>query len=1075
MAAPTMASLPSLPNELIHLICNDLHPATNYQRGGLGALAALTRTNRRLWGVVDPVLYHVGVSCHAQLPLAWAAKRGVPGTLEKALAAGAEPDHVFRLTVPSPVMYLASDLRRANADWDAHDPAFWLPNATAFVMGSTSQRRWARDLTPTLTGLDVFAPTTTTTVPKALTRDPDEDDASSGSEADGVFGDEDDDLSDQEDDSEPDGSDMSDEGDDEDNTWHGLGVRALANHLFRGFPRFREYSALHLAAEQGHIDIIDILLKHGAHIDSQSYWLCHCQSPRSLWQSILDQGSTRLAYPSWDQTPLHVAVCSSRIDAAKLLVSRGAFVAASGGACGFSPTAPGTLHQAAAAGHVDFLKYLLETLPALDIDQPDREGLTPFYHAYANGHWDSTVPFLLARGANINLRITLTRDSVVVETTPLGEACRLGRFEDALKLIDLGADLTLGVRVPWFEEDGQDGIRQPSSSSSLRTHISLLHLCCIDFTKDAVMFDDVKENACASGLAQQASLSKLIARLVAAGLSPDAQWDPGDGYEETPLSIAVRHLNVPAIKALLAAGADVNACNSKGRNALMSVVLKPACHPCTTRGGSHGPNWGEWFFLPCARALHPCVVDEYPDRWRIARLLLDAGTRISDKDSEGNTVLHLFLIEARDVRHPDSWMDPRVERQLIRLFLSRGADPLLPNRAGTSPLQLAVERQHLDFVTWTASQSRIDLVDSLTMDEIERLFAAVPWDGRHPSRYRYHHALTPAEARDSSPGINWTTVNVDTTSWRLIDALMSMDSSGRLASNTTFICERMNDSHRSAPVAELAEILCFRGLEMGSFDSKAKITLLRAAVKGGRWTMAQQLVEECSIIMLLDNINVPDCNGQTLLSQLTSSTHKYHREMELDLDLRLVQAGADIHLPITTNLIDTRALGINTMTPLKEALMASDAFHIEEMLRLQPIRGNPHAEQALYLHWTIAFPYLPGTPKRYSSLMWEARDTSLRALLAAGADTTQLDENGITPLLLLCRICDGNENLPNMCHWFKPLSRGVDLHQRDPVGLSVIDYVERFLLEENRSARVLKNYLEIVTSENGVKGIKWLK
>ncbi len=94
-----MAPLPSLPDELLALICKEVHPFGNPSRGDLDTLAALARTNRRLFCFVDPLLYDKSIQCHSHIPLAWAAKFGVVGTLRKALAAGADPNYIFRARV----------------------------------------------------------------------------------------------------------------------------------------------------------------------------------------------------------------------------------------------------------------------------------------------------------------------------------------------------------------------------------------------------------------------------------------------------------------------------------------------------------------------------------------------------------------------------------------------------------------------------------------------------------------------------------------------------------------------------------------------------------------------------------------------------------------------------------------------------------------------------------------------------------------------------------------------------------------------------------------------------------------
>ncbi|KAK4119482.1 hypothetical protein N657DRAFT_684426 [Parathielavia appendiculata] len=67
----------------------------------------------------------------------------------------------------------------------------------------------------------------------------------------------------------------------------------------------------------------------------------------------------------------------------------------------------------------------------------------------------------------------------------------------------------------------------------------------------------------------------------------------------------------------------------------------------------------------------------------------------------------------------------------------------------------------------------------------------------------------------------------------------------------------------------------------------------------------------------------------------------------------------------------------------------------------------------------------------------------LRALLARGADTAQLDDRGNTPLsALLRRVTADVVRLPDVCHWLKPLSRGADVDRMNDDGLSVGDYIE---------------------------------
>ncbi|KAJ4288831.1 hypothetical protein N0V88_007159 [Collariella sp. IMI 366227] len=270
------------------------------------------------------------------------------------------------------------------------------------------------------------------------------------------------------------------------------------------------------------------------------------------------------------------------------------------------------------------------------------------------------------------------------------------------------------------------------------------------------------------------------------------------------------------------------------------------------------------------------------------------------------TVLHLFLTELRGRWDRESWMETRAIRQLTRLFLSKGADPFLYDRpldTKQSPVEIAVDKENSDFANCVASQTWIDLVGRLTTAEIELLFC-----------------------------------------------LMALHRSRRLASDVDFICAHLDSRHPVSFAAELAQILCFRSLKIGSFYFTAKLTLLRAAVKGGRWPIAQQLVKELPEI---SNINELDKDGQSLLSKITCANFKYQRDVGLDLGVRLVLAGAVIHLCITAHIgINSSFVNENEriMTPLNKVLRRPEVYNMAEMLRLQPVRGNPPAEQAYHLH-----------------------------------------------------------------------------------------------------------------------------
>ncbi|KAG7284700.1 hypothetical protein NEMBOFW57_009309 [Staphylotrichum longicolle] len=285
-----------------------------------------------------------------------------------------------------------------------------------------------------------------------------------------------------------------------------------------------------------------------------------------------------------------------------------------------------------------------------------------------------------------------------------------------------------------------------------------------------------------------------------------------------------------------------------------------------------------------------------------------------------------------------------------------------------------------------------------------------------------------------------------------------MDISGRLAAQVPSIL--LTSRGHLWRRTDLAEILCYRALERTTFKPAEKLALLHVALTARRWHWAHRLL---SLPPETSHANDRDADDHSLLFSLPH------------VDTMLVEAGADIHLPLRPREMANSSGSLREMTPLKFALVRPQAFHIDAMLRKQPIRGNPQAAEPMYLHWAVGLPWHPALYLPEPKVTWRARDASIRALLAAGADTRQLDASGdMAWSFLLGALVTDVDKVEHTCHWFKPLSRGVDIARKNNDGYSVTDYLEE-LLAQPTAAEVLGVYLQLITLENGEKEIKWLK
>ncbi|KAL2257688.1 hypothetical protein VTK26DRAFT_9304 [Humicola hyalothermophila] len=154
----------------------------------------------------------------------------------------------------------------------------------------------------------------------------------------------------------------------------------------------------------------------------RAYGLCEC---RLAWAN---------SHYRHDCSPLHIAVCHGHFEIfAWLLRNRCPPLSTSKFNKDERPCT--ALHDAAACGQLDMMRYILEGGYQTDVQVLDHIDLSPIWHAYYRRQWEP-VDLLVELGADVD-------DGIGCGYSPLMNACITERFIEAVELIDRGANVNV--------------------------------------------------------------------------------------------------------------------------------------------------------------------------------------------------------------------------------------------------------------------------------------------------------------------------------------------------------------------------------------------------------------------------------------------------------------------------------------------------------------------------------------------------------------------------------------------------------------------------------------------------------
>jgi uncharacterized protein len=424
-------------------------------------------------------------------------------------------------------------------------------------------------------------------------------------------------------------------------------------------------TALHWAAFRGNKEMADLLIRAGASVKAANR-----------------DGATPLSLASTNGDAAMIAT----------LLAAGADPNES------LPLGKTPLMMASRAGNVDAIKVLIDH--GADVNARDNlRGTTPLMWAADEGH-ETAIRLLIQRGADLKARSS---------PAERGRGPALGKANDPRKQVAAqGAALAAGQASPELgalraitegaQQQGQRGAapqgQQPQQGAAAQGQRA---------------GGRGQAGAAADGAADQVDDAAAAAGF---GRGPA----PKDGGELTPLVYAVRANDLESVEALLEAGADINQTTGYGWSPLL-VATQNRYYKLGAYLLDHGadvnlPNKGGWVPLYLATDNRNIESGDYPvrkgdmDHLDFIKLLLDKGADVNARVKDSTETRTVFTNQWLDENGATAFLRASQSGDLVlmKLLLSRGADPKIATTLGVTALQVASGIGWVEGITYEWSE-----------------------------------------------------------------------------------------------------------------------------------------------------------------------------------------------------------------------------------------------------------------------------------------------------------------------------------------------------------------------------------
>jgi ankyrin repeat protein len=426
------------------------------------------------------------------------------------------------------------------------------------------------------------------------------------------------------------------------------------------FPSIRRaFSPVYLACAAGHCPVVELFLSlDGIEVDRPSgpngaapLYAAVSNNRADILSLLLDFGADPNLFRSTQQTPLQVAASSGYVDVAKILLGAGA----EPNMIGSRPSVP--LIEALKIEHLELVELLLDNGASPSERDPS---FGTSLHVAAKSCPIEFVELLLRHGANVKAAHQGT-------DTPLVGAVRRGSLEICELLLKNGARITA-------DADGWT----PSHFAAMYGNIEMLKMFYelpVESHRPVEPYDKLLH------LSRHIEVTQFLLRR-------GHRTDVLDTNGETPLIQLLERGSiqgppgsfVEAVNLLLQHGANPSAKSPGGKSAVYWAIFSARSSGAVEALLAAGSN----IFEPHEKRhnttlLHNVAGLKPADSARIAKMLLDHGdgADISALDENGMSPLRVAVRSLH-------W-------DLIKLLMSRGADPMAVDRHGRTLLHELID------------------------------------------------------------------------------------------------------------------------------------------------------------------------------------------------------------------------------------------------------------------------------------------------------------------------------------------------------------------------------------------------